>query len=146
MEILKESKKSHFDGPVKFKCDKCGCVFKANDVEYMYLSPSRAYRGGHWINVISDAPTDRILTECPSCSHKLEKSYKSSKSEYMREVNYVRVIIILDIVVLISLLSIIVMFGPVEIAPGQLPIVATFTVSSLLSIIARIIKLIDDHI
>lgn len=62
MEIIKKGNLDYLKGIVKFKCDRCKCVFKANKGEYYILTDSR--NGIYY------------TCDCPTCDYRVYKAKK----------------------------------------------------------------------
>ena len=61
--IIKDGKRNV--GAFTFKCEKCGCKFKADVADYDY----RTDKGK-----ISEVPTDVISSECPNCCECIKRN------------------------------------------------------------------------
>lgn len=61
--IIKDGKRNV--GAFTFKCEKCGCKFKADVADYDYLTDK---------GKISEVPTDVIGSECPNCCEYIERN------------------------------------------------------------------------
>ncbi len=62
MEIIKNGNLDYLKGIVKFKCDRCKCVFKADRGEY---------------RIYSDYRNDSCYTcDCPTCGYAIHKAKK----------------------------------------------------------------------
>lgn len=72
MKILKDGKRN--SGAFKFKCSKCGCKFKADASDYVYVKETSSDVSEN------NEPTGKIRCECPNCKKIMFKElYKCNK-------------------------------------------------------------------
>lgn len=60
--IIKDGKRNV--GSFTFKCEKCGCKFKADVADYDFIDDK---------GKVSNAPTDVIRSECPNCGESIKR-------------------------------------------------------------------------
>lgn len=74
MKILKDGKRN--SGAFKFKCSKCGCKFKADASDYVYVKETSSDASEN------NEPTGRIKCECPNCKKTMFKElYKCNEKD-----------------------------------------------------------------
>lgn len=119
MKILRDGKRN--SGAFKFKCSKCGCKFKADTNDYVYVKETSADASEN------NEPTGRIRCECPNCKETMFKElYKRHEKDSENTAVIIFIIVHIIIGMVLSGFGIVLKSAPVLIIGFLLAIEMTF--------------------
>lgn len=95
MKIIRDGK---IPSSIKFKCDKCGCIFTAGSGEFEFVDK--------YNKPINTNIANRVKCQCPCCLHEVIKNRKAeSKKNNHRKIRNMVYLISMSIFALIVLIS-----------------------------------------
>lgn len=99
MKIIRDGK---IPSSIKFKCDKCGCIFTAGSGEFEFVNK--------YNEPINTNIANRVKCQCPCCLHEVFKNRKADRTknnhhEIRNTIYLISVSIFAFIVLMVSICS-----------------------------------------